>query len=622
MAASESWVLDRLGEDLEHDALPAVLAREHAPTVPPDARGTPLASTDVRGLSWPPRFSANGHSRGALEGEGVVRIPLAPADAAVATVDNGWLGVIVMAPHCQTTEWAFRLSREDSTEEDLFAKVLGLGPALYDGFFDAVTPVVPSRHPGYAMVLAYNTVTLSIGDMGHVPVILDLSSVGGQYYATVLPARMPYDDLCSFVLPQVRTDMGDFLFFIGLNQTACLPWADVRLQPGEVISVQTSLRPPISNRSLSQLFHPAAHWAPLALIPRNASTPAFCIAHARKRYVLHKHQAMEGQAVVDAVGSLLEVHPSQLTMHVHRVPANLDVQGHACAAVISVVDLPRPDLACPVQRLRRDTFVLCDLRPLGFRPFAYHTHAMTVHVPTILALASIRIPDGYQLSVLGGEPQGWDIRVEGSTTLIFQTRQVAPAVPSEESPPPSDHDEDDDVGCDTDDSQDDDPFSGGRPARRARVSYDSVLADVHMFTDSAASHHAHDVAPCRTQSSKGFSLFPEIAGLLRFVKSWRGIDLVAEAYCALLESPASVDLFSLWRGPLMWGPKEHKGPDQPRLYEIGQTGQHAPADLEARLAQDHHCRDASHCNPPQFETPRPELAQQVQPVEEVVLLCL
>ena len=618
MAAPESWVLDRLRDDLEPDELPAASARAHAPAVSSDASGTPLASADVRGLSWPPRFSANGHSRGALDGEGVVRIPLAPADATVVTVDNGWLGVIVLAPHCQTTEWAFRLSREDSTEEDLFAKVLGLGPALYDGFFDAVTPVVPSKHPGYAMVLVYNTVTLSIGDMGHVPVILDLSQVGGQYYATVLPARMPYDDLRSFVLPQVRADVGDFLFFIGLNQTACPPWADVRLQPGEVISVQTSLRPPISNRSLSQLFHPEAHWAPIALIPRNASTPAFCVAHARKRYVLHKHQAMEGQAVVDAVSSLLEAHPSQLTMHVHRVPTNLDVQGHACAAVISVVDLPRPDYACPVQRLRRDTFVLCDLRPLGFRPFAYHTHAMTVHIPTILALASLRIPDGYQLSVLGGEPQGWDICVEGSTTLIFQTRQVAPAVPSEEPPPPSDHDEDDDVGCDTDDSQDDDPFSGGRPARRSRVSYDSVLADVRMFTDGATSHHALGVAPCRTRCRNAISLIPEIVGFLRFVKSWRWFDLAVDSYSVWLESPAPVDLCSSWRGPLVWGPKGHKGPDQPRLHEVEHQGQHLPTALEGRLAQDYHCRDASHCPPPQFEIPRPEPAQQVQPVAEVI----
>ena len=335
MAAPESWAVDRTALGLAPEALPEALTRGDDPAHLGRPTSTPLASTDVYGLPWPPRFTASGHSHRVLDSDGIVRLPLTQADAGVSA-EAGWLGVIVLAPHCQPTEWAFRMSPEDQTEEDLLAAVLSLGPALYDGFFDAATPVVPPRYPGYAMVLVYNTVTLSIGEMGHVPVVLDLSQVEGQYYSTVLPSRMPYDDLLSFILPQVNATLGDFLLFVGLNQTACAPWADVRLRPGEVITVQTSLRPPISNRSLGQLVQPTAHRAPLFLIPRNVNTPGYCVMHARKRYVLHQHQATEGQRVAEAVGSLLDKEPSQLTMHVHRVPTDLDVQGHACAAVISV----------------------------------------------------------------------------------------------------------------------------------------------------------------------------------------------------------------------------------------------------------------------------------------------
>ena len=52
-----------------------------------------------RCLSWPPRFSVNGHSREALISADVVRLPQTE-DTLAGTLAGDWLGVIIMAPHC------------------------------------------------------------------------------------------------------------------------------------------------------------------------------------------------------------------------------------------------------------------------------------------------------------------------------------------------------------------------------------------------------------------------------------------------------------------------------------------------------------------------------------------
>ena len=132
-------------------------------------------------------------------------------------------------------------------------------------------------------------------------------------------------------------------------------------------------------------------------------------------------------------------------MYTHTAPSDLDVQGTPCVAIVSVVNLPQPDLNCPVQRLRRDVFVLCDMRPLGLRPFAFHTHSLMVHIPTILALARIRVPTGFNLLIEGGVVEGDEVRVSGSTTLTFRTQPVSGAdSPASAPPPPSDPSDGDD----------------------------------------------------------------------------------------------------------------------------------------------------------------------------------
>ncbi|CAE7197699.1 unnamed protein product [Symbiodinium sp. CCMP2592] len=228
----------------------------------------PTGVQDMDAQGWPARFSANGHNDVHLDSLDVRRLPDEDFTRSSAANSGEWLGVIVMAPHCQPTEWAMKIQRGQG-EDHFLSSVLDLGPALYQGLFDTVVPIVPQRHTGYAMVMVFGSVTAHIGPSGHVPVILDLSHVGGHYYATVLPTSMAYEDLWDYILPQTWADFDDFQIYVGCAPNPCREGAQIRLQAGDVILAQD--RPLEHDQEVSlahgQVIAFALHGAPPAWGP-------------------------------------------------------------------------------------------------------------------------------------------------------------------------------------------------------------------------------------------------------------------------------------------------------------------------------------------------------------------
>ena len=569
----------------------------------------PVGTTEgvVDGLPWPLMYGAGGHNREPVLAVDMVRLPQALGETRV-DVESGWLGVIILAPHCQPTTWAFGATFAD-TSVTLLTAVENLGPALYHGFFNAAVPVVPQRYPNYASVLAYNTVFAHVGAMGHVPVVIDLSRVGGSYYATMLPCRLPYRDLYDYVRPQLGSDVAGLLFFVGEHATPCQPLHDVVLEAGEAIMAQHAFDLPIHPWKLSHLFRPGATWGPLHHIPREGQTPTqapgFCVMHARHRYVIQQQRFATGLMPVEAVGQLLGVEPASLTMHVHATPADLDVQGSACAAVISVVDLPKPDLNCPVQRLRRDVFVLCDLRPLGLRPFAFHSHSLLIHIPTILALAEVRIFFGYRLQIQGGQVEGHEVRVAGSTTLVFRTQavsEVAAAAPDD--PPSPDLDDDDEGDSDEHDSQ---PSSAEHRSSSEHGWPTSAATSTQELRPGGISPPGPDAAieVCLAAASLCLWSLPTLKQPCFWSSAQSHalatFEVCAAAFPACLLSGPAAKVLAADAAPTC------KGPDQPTLGELTAQPLAAQGLLETRMQQDRQDRDPLHIPVPEFAVPPPEL---------------
>ena len=376
-------------------------------------------------LEWPSRHSATGHNVHALLSEDVLRITHPPTHA--VPPDPGlWLGVIVHAPHRQATQWAFHFSTPQPDLDDLLVRVLDLGPALYQGAYDTIVPVHPQRHAGYAMLLVYHSVLAHLGSSGQVPLMVDLSRVGGHYFSTTLPNGLMYEDFEEFVLPLIGAHIDEILVYAGDSREPCRPHAALPLEAGIVLTVLGSdmtLRPA---HSISELFRPGAVWASFAQVPINVTTLAYCVYYRGARYLLFEW-SYPGRTVHAAVCALLSQPPTAIAMRAFTAVQDLDVQGTACQAVVLVKEVPHQPLGVPRNCRRRDVFVLHDLRVIGARPYPTYTNSCTVHAPSVLAQASLSIPDYFEVQVAGGLT-GWpDVQVSGSVLLTYNAACQAPA---------------------------------------------------------------------------------------------------------------------------------------------------------------------------------------------------
>ncbi|CAE7208140.1 unnamed protein product [Symbiodinium sp. CCMP2592] len=415
-----------------------------------ESAGTPIA---VETLAWPVRGEVNGHN-GANVMPPFLSLPLPSG------VDDGgpsldWLGLIVLAPHFQPSTWAIMFDRRRGVD-GLLADVLDLKHAIGAGFCDSVAPIRPQRHRGYAMVVAFPSVVLQFGPRGHVPVVMDISRAGGHYFATILPSRISYDDIETFILPHTSAAIDVFRIFVGGRMVPAPFDEDISLEAGDVITVLQEGISPFPFLGIDHLLEPGLRWSPLRHIPREFVTPGFCVTFEGERFVLYERH-VPGRTVLEAVSRLLDLQAESLTCSFSPL-ADLDVQGSTCSGVLQVARLPNPTFQEADTWQRRDVFVLCDLRGLGLRPISYFSHSLAVHVPSVFAYAKVRIPAGYEVVVKGGRLVWPDVYVHGSTTLAFSAVVPERLDTASEDPPSSGGTDPASDGS----SDDDDDSSDGR----------------------------------------------------------------------------------------------------------------------------------------------------------------
>ncbi|CAE7237351.1 unnamed protein product [Symbiodinium sp. CCMP2456] len=554
----------------------------------------PVFSPEVVDLEWPPRFSASGHNEEFVAAR-ALRLPL-PRGVDDGGSSRDWLGVTVLAPHYQSTHWALFFNRNEGVD-GLLSAVLDLRRALYYGVMDSVVPIVPQRFRGYASVLAFHSVVHQYGAHGHAPVILDLTRVGGRYYATVLPCRIDYEALLGFIRPQTRADLDHLELFVGVGTEPCDPQREVELQPGWVVCALPRgerASPPLLIQSL---LREDSVWDRLQHLPCETSTPGFCVLFEGERTVLYSDSFPARSACV-AVSDLLRLPEAALSIRVFHTP-DLDVQGQACNKCIHVVRIPRMDDETSF-RQRRDIFVLCDLRPIGVRPIAYFSHAMAVHVPSVLAYARVRLPDGYHLNASEGQLSWPDLVVDGSAHVYFHAFSVpgAGSGSGSGSNPGGDEGPPDDDEDDTEEGDEDlpDPLDGPQLVFHAHHGVPTV--------ESSAADCQRD----RSRSPSG----PEVSAY-----TWRQEPIKKQfslcEWCSSLLDPAARSLLHVSRleaycchskfGPLIC-PLTCKGPEQPRLAEVMSNPTRA-GPFHLRQSLDGYGRpwEPGHLPPPALEGP-------------------
>ena len=324
-----------------------------------------------------------------------------------------WLGVHLYAPHYVTESFAICVPASDGMRQVL-DRIQQFAPGHATAHCDIVLPLRPQRAPGTLSAIRFPSIMRGIND-GCAAVAIDLTYVGGRFFAASLSKRLQYEVLADFVRPMTSAAVTDFVLFVGGRAHPWPPQAEVVLADGDVVTVVNS-----GDRSFPRiwpeaLFHPDTTWCPMHQFSRLEVPEAACVLYRSKRYCFHSYQHY-GATLVDYACDKLGINRARVITC--AFPAiDLDVQGDKCHSVFAIEDLPQQ--ASDTSRDRCDCFVMCDFRPLGFKPQAVYLHVPVLHVPSILSDFGIVLPARKRAGVKGGRLKGDLVKTDPNSTLIF-----------------------------------------------------------------------------------------------------------------------------------------------------------------------------------------------------------
>ena len=231
-----------------------------------------------------PHFDSAGRET-SLDDTRVCRLPLRPGEALPA-VEHRWLGVTVFAPGYQPS--CFALScRSGASQATVTEQVLAVEASSRPGL-SGISPVLQQRHNGYAAFILHS---LEDSRIDQAAVIIDLSRVGGHYYASTQPACLQVESFLASILRQTGVDDRDLcLWTQDSDLRPSPPEATLRLRHGDVLTVLWQGVQPAPTYQIEDLFCPDAIWGPVWHMPiRTYSQPGCLVLHPPEVFVLHRH---------------------------------------------------------------------------------------------------------------------------------------------------------------------------------------------------------------------------------------------------------------------------------------------------------------------------------------------
>ena len=345
-----------------------------------------------------------------------------------------WLGIHLYTPHYRPLQLALR--PPERTLQSVLDLIVQYDQGPDEHLFDTAVPIKPQRFSAAGSFLRFSSSIRGVGVGGLVAVILDLTHVGGHYFAAVLPQDIHYRTLQEYFLPLTTLDEDPSDVYIGYRDEPWPPQTDVKLTDGDVITVLKQPGGSFHKYRVSTLFEPGAHWNhPKHLFHLNFCT-SVCVLYRDKRYCVPEHHHY-GRNLVEYVAERLRVNPYCTVMCTFPV-SDLDVQGDLCPYVVTVAEVPHPENTGINRDRARDIFVLLDPRPLGHKPCFLFLHHPVVHLPSIEAMLGLSTGRSRRLGVMGGNRQGDDVFVEGCAALVLFAEITDEATSVSEAPSPRD----------------------------------------------------------------------------------------------------------------------------------------------------------------------------------------
>ena len=313
------------------------------------------------------------------------------------------------------------------------AKVLHLHAPLNAGpVFDTIIPTRPQRFEGFLSVVRFSSSIRCPGAGGQVAILFDLTRVGGNFFASILPREIQLSALLEYVRPLTSCRDESFEVFVGCRSR---PWPScevVELCDGDTVTVLRQPAGTFARRQAEVLFYEKAFWDHPHNMARLVYHESMCVLFRNRRFSLPiQHHA--DQNLVTYVSNCLQVDPSCTLMCSFPIK-DLEVQGELSTFVIVVAEVPSPATTGVDRSHTRDLFVLLDPRPLGVKPHFLLLHHPSVHLPAVTALLGLSAPAAMRIGVHGGEREGDDIRVRGNVTLrLFAEERPDPTTPDDTS---------------------------------------------------------------------------------------------------------------------------------------------------------------------------------------------
>ena len=373
--------------------------------------------------------------------------------------EERWIGGIVYTPYVRAVPFAVRCTPWQGLQHCLDV-IKDSAPGVPPYTYNVCVPTRPQRFRGFLSLLRFPSSARGGPRRPIVVALLDLTAVGGRYFACYLARTLPYQELIAFVTPQIQERALDLVIRIGEAQEPHAPGQPLQLEDGDVISVVLQQQQPIPKPSAAEICADRSCWGPLSRLPYFSQADVVLAQYHQKQFCVSMCRQF-GRTLTEVLASKFELDPEEMTTCSFRTPG-LELHGEVCSHIVMLVDLPAAQITVPRRSRRRDYFVLCDLRGLGGRVRVLHSHSPHFHLPSVAALHHIHVPRHTRIAAIGGSRQEDDIVVDSNCVLSCY---LEPTSSDEEDEPQGD--DEDDAGDDEGSPPDDNDDHGNRRHRAA-----------------------------------------------------------------------------------------------------------------------------------------------------------
>ena len=329
-------------------------------------------------------------------------------------VDAGeaWLGVTVLEAHRQPCTLGVRIARSQGLIS-LFSKVRRWLEQRRP-YSCRVVAVAPQRFAGSAQLLVYPE---SLDAQALVAVVVDLSRVGGHYYAENVYRHMTTEEFLGLVQSELDWDPEDVAVYVGSGFLLRLPPEELCVAHGDVDTVlRREVHTPTSP-CLSALFQYTADWDSLQNVPIACSKPGVAVWF-RDRIWPVGASSFPDSDVLAILAARFHVPVSALSVQTTSALEALASRGEPCASLVVVTETDDAD-ETSTQHATTTWTLVCDLRPLGVCPKVVRLDSHDCGIDSLLASLALPHLPGFELVISELPSPG-----VGLPALLFGSQRV------------------------------------------------------------------------------------------------------------------------------------------------------------------------------------------------------